>query len=159
MPCVHTIDPKLEIRERCRALKRLENALNRPDVLARMQYLDANRTSCRFETIEGAEIEALSAEDKARLVDALPLVHRSVDRLRGELRGDAWRSPVGYIYCNYWMPRRTYNSKKVVRKNAKAGGRQRESEPMEYRKFFDTFDEGSSVWTLPSNWKKKDPYL
>lgn len=156
MPCVHTIDPKLGIRERCRALKRLENTLNRPAVLVRMQYLDAERTSCRFETIEGAEMEALSAKDKARLVDVLPLVRRSVDRLRGELRGDAWRSSDGYIYCNYWTPRRTYNARKVVRKSAKPGARQRPGEPMVFRKFFDTFDEGSSVWTLPSNWKKKE---
>ena len=100
----HVINPKLDLRERCRALKRLENALRRADVLVRMKYLDAQRSVCRFEAIEGAEIESLSVEEKHRLAAALPLVYRAVDRFRAELFADACRTPGGYIYHNYWAP-------------------------------------------------------
>ena len=153
----HVINPKLDLRERCRALKRLENALRRADVLVRMKYLDAQRSVCRFEAIEGAEIESLSVEEKHRLAAALPLVYRAVDRFRAELFADACRTPGGYIYHNYWAPRRTQKPTKKISRTAVGEGLQGKKGKSNPRKFFDTFDDCSSVWTLPSNWKKKEP--
>jgi hypothetical protein len=152
----HIIDPKLELRERCRALKRLENAMGRSNVVIRMRYLDAEKRVCRFEAIEGPEIEALPVEEKQRLADALPLARRAVDRFRAELFADACRTPGGYIYHNYWAPRRTEKRNKKIRRTAIGEGMQGKNEKSKPRQFFDTFDDCSSVWTLPSNWKKKE---
>lgn len=153
----HIIDPKLELQERCRALKRVENALLRPGVLLQMKYVDAQRTVCRFEAIDGPDLDTLTVEERTRLVAAIPLMHRAVDRFRAELFADACRTVGGYIYHNYWPLRSNYKLKKKIRKKPAGESTPRKTGKSTPRQFFDTFDDGSSVWTLPSNWKKKEP--
>ena len=155
----HIIDPSLDLKERCRALKRLENALCRSDVLIRMQYQKGAKSICRFEAIEGEEIHALPSSEKTRLRNVVaPVVRRAVARFRAELFADACRLPDGYVYSNYWPPRNTRKSTSRKAGSEKDSGRSESSssERSPFRMHFDTFDDCSSVWTSPSNWRKRD---
>ena len=152
----HTIDPKQRFRERCSALKRLENTLRRSNVLVRITYSDALKTKCIFETFEGVECDSLAHNEKKRLQEALLVARRSAERFRAELFSDSFRDPDGYIYRNYWPVRRPkLKSIIVVSKNEKSGKKSSKNKN-QTKGHFSTFDDCSSVWTLPSNWKAKE---
>jgi len=152
----HKIDPQQGFRERCSALKRLENTLKRSNVLVRINYVDAKKTKCIFETFEGVECNSIEQNEKNRLKDAVALARRSAERFRNELFSDSLSNQDGYIYWNYWPMRRPKRKSRIIEHKKEKSGKKVFKNKNQANRHYLTFDDCSSVWTLPSNWKTKE---
>lgn len=96
-----------------------------------------------FLIIEPEMLRAMDERSRDALMQSRVVVERILADLKLALFKEAKRLGQEEVFVLYWPK---YAAPRKEEDSARSTGRQ----------FFDTFDDGSSVWTHESNWKKQD---
>ena len=111
-----------------------------------------------FEIIKGQALRNLLAEELAVLDGAREVIRRRLAQFQAQIGFYARANGLENIFRTFYH----YGHERtgVFRGGSAAGGAPPsvESNGFNYfeRKYFETFDDGRSVWTVPTNWKKRN---
>lgn len=131
------------IKARCRIVASVESALCR-HAGVRMIACSASRSGFRgFLIVEPKILNEMDERPREALIQSRIVVDRILGGLKLELFNEATRRGEQETFARYWP-------KYVAPRKAEGSARSTA------RQFFDTFGDGSSVWTHESNWKKRD---
>lgn len=96
-----------------------------------------------FLIVEPQILKEMDERPRDALMQSRVVVERILGSFKLELFNEAIRRGEQETFARYWPK---YAAPQKAEDSARSNARQ----------FFDTFDDGSSVWTHESNWKKRD---